>query len=451
VSCPHLDTHLLPELDRETQTFLSIHAQTCPECQHRLAVRRRAYAVLASDVPPLTPRAQAAQWAELEAATQTPAAPSWIGWAVGLGLATAAGALVLGLFLPSPPEPSPTVEMARAPSESGAVHLLPGQRLEFGDLSARAKVQVDLQFPEGPTGRRVVILAGEVELDVLSAPPGWWVETPHGAFQLVAARVGLNVEATRTRARVQRGQVELDPSRPGIQWDIPPSTPPTAAPNFGARPLPPSPGPAQPAAPLRTPPPRADRQVLEEARSLIGHDDERAVQIAEAVIARRPDGPTEVAALMIAADGWRRRGGRDEAADYYRQAAEHPMGQAFAEEATLRRATLLTELGQDRRALELLEQAQLRFGAQGNLSPERSAATARLQLAQGRPADAALTLSRETGADRVLEEPRVLVAEALLERDPSTARALVERVVSGTLAERAARIRAHTKNNRGLK
>jgi tetratricopeptide (TPR) repeat protein len=184
---------------------------------------------------------------------------------------------------------------------------------------------------------------------------------------------------------------------------------------------------------------------------LIGHDDERAVQIAEAVIARRPDGPTEVAALMIAADGWRRRGGRDEAADYYRQAAEHPMGQAFAEEATLRRATLLTELGQDRRALELLEQAQLRFGAQGNLSPERSAATARLQLAQGRPADAALTLSRETGADRVLEEPRVLVAEALLERDPSTARALVERVVSGTLAERAARIRAHTKNNRGLK
>lgn len=437
MSCPHLDEHLRPDLDREAKVALSRHAEVCPECQHRLQVRRQAYAILAADVPPLTPRAQAARWAKLEAATR--GAPDRTFGIWGWGLGVAAGLLVAAVWLRPTLDPPTTLEPVRA--RPGETRLLAGQSLSVADLELRAVTDGALRFPAGPEGRRIVIESGDLELSALAAPPGWWVETPHGHFNLIAARVRLEVSPDGSRGVVTRGQVELGPDDRGIQWDRPvappaPAAPPPAKPNdFGARLLPSptaAPGPERSAGASVA----RHRRVLQEARALIGRDDQRAVQIAEDVLARRPDAQSEVVALMIAADGWRRRGGAREASEYYRQAIEHPSGAPFAEEAALRRATLLVELQQEQEALRTLEQARALDQGRGSLAPERSALTARLLWEQGRISEAAEVLLQEPAADRVLEEPRVRVAEAIASSDPERARRLIAPIGEGPNAAR---------------
>lgn len=436
MSCPHLDQHLRPDLDREAKVALSRHAEVCPECQHRLEVRREAYAILASDIPPLTPRAQAARWAKIEAATQGASRPSFGLWGWGLGVA--AGLLVAAVLLRPALDLSP-VAPAPGPSQPSETRLLAGQRWTVGELELLAHSDATLRFPGGPQARRILIEVGDLELSASAAPPGWSVETPHGHFKLIGAQVRLDVSPARSRGVVTRGQVELGADHRGIEWDRPlatvaPAAPPPAAPaEVGARP-----SPAPPAAPG---PERASgasaarhRRVLQEARALIGRDDQRAVQIAEEVLARRPDAQSEVVALMIAADGWRRRGGAREAAEYYRQAIEHPAGPPFAEEASLRRATLLVELQRGDEALRTLEAARDR--GQGSLAPERSALTARLLWERGRTEEAAEVLLNEPAVDRVLEEPRLRVAEAIAATDPDRARRLIAPIGAGPYAAR---------------
>lgn len=435
MSCPHLDTHLRTDLDRETRMFLESHARECPECQHRLEIRRRAYALITADVPPLTPTAQAAGWLRLEAAIDEQQRQAWWPWAVGLGGALAAAATAAAFFSLRPIEPPAAPMIAQAPpitapaAEVERRTLGAGEHAAFGELRISARTPCRVEVPSGGNPRRLRLLEGEVEISVGPTPPGWIVVTPHGELTLLGAQIELGVDDAESRARVGAG-APRPPFSGAIRWPAPAVEP----------------GPVPGTIAATSSPPRArrstPRQVLEEARALIGRDDQQAVALAEGVIKGGASGPDRVVALMIAADGWRRRGGRSEAEDYYRQAAEHPEGQAFVEEASLRRAALLEELGRADAANVVLTDLDRAWGSRGSLHPERSALWARVLLAQGQVERAARVLVAEPSQDRVLEEPRVRVAEALSAKDPAAALALIQGITNGPQAARAAQLRA---------
>ena len=186
----------------------------------------------------------------------------------------------------------------------------------------------------------------------------------------------------------------------------------------------------------------SDRRALAEARALVRRDAPRATAIAEDVLARSSEAPIEAEALMVAADGWRRRGEAERAAGYYQRALEHPGGAGFAEEAALRRAELLITLGRGAEARPILAAARRRFG-DGGLAPERAAALAGVLLGAGE-AEAAASVLEEVGAhrDRVLDAPRLEVARALLAAHPARARALAQPLLErpGPVGEEAAAI-----------
>ncbi|MCA9555298.1 MAG: hypothetical protein KC933_35020, partial [Myxococcales bacterium] len=115
---------------------------------------------------------------------------------------------------------------------------------------------------------------------------------------------------------------------------------------------------------------------------------------------------------------------------FYRLAAEHPGGAGFREEALLQRAAQLEALGRAEEAMTALRRAASAF-PDGGLAPERAALMATLGLKLGRldeARDALLAVADRS--DRVLDGPRVAVAEALLASEPRRAQALLQHVVS---------------------
>lgn len=158
-----------------------------------------------------------------------------------------------------------------------------------------------------------------------------------------------------------------------------------------------------------------------------------------------PQTPEE---LMTAADTHRRQGRRAQAERLYARVAAHPAHGGLAEEATLRQGAMLAELGRSREAVSVLEAASLRFGA-SSLSPERGATLARLHLHLGHAALAAYVLEALPGRDnRVLDGPRLEVAEALVSQAPARAARLVAELEGrpGAVGQRARQIlRAATK------
>jgi hypothetical protein len=206
------------------------------------------------------------------------------------------------------------------------------------------------------------------------------------------------------------------------------AAPAAAAPTPAPAPPPPPPIPAD----------RARREV-QEARALVGKDDLRARAIAERVLAQRSGGTDEVEALLIAGDLRRRSGEAEEAERFYGRAAEHPAGESFAEEALLRRAAMLAELGRADRALAVLAECQARVG-RGALSSERAALAARVHLMRGAPAEAAAALEGLGSApDRTLDRARIEVARRLAGADRDRARRLIAPLLSrsGSLGDEA--------------
>ena len=147
----------------------------------------------------------------------------------------------------------------------------------------------------------------------------------------------------------------------------------------------------------------------------------------DASVGRRPAGPDHRAApepaptkvdplrLMETADSHRRGGRLRAAADVYAKVVASQAATTLREEAILRRAQLLTELGSPAEAMAALRQAQA-LGP-GLLAPERGALEAELLLGAGRTEAAAEVLERHSRARALaLHRVRLLVAEALTDR-----------------------------------
>jgi ferric-dicitrate binding protein FerR (iron transport regulator) len=197
-----------------------------------------------------------------------------------------------------------------------------------------------------------------------------------------------------------------------------------------------------PATPEIAPAGDRDRAEVERARSMLGRDDRAATSLAEEVLERRPSHATEILALAVAADAYRRRGMLGEADAYYARVIAHPDGAGFREEALHRRAAIALELGRATDALAFLAGAKAQF-PHGALGPERTALEAKALLARGdRRAAASLLESAAKSADRVLDRARLDVARALLADDPGRARALIAPLMSrhNQFSEEAAQI-----------
>lgn len=122
---------------------------------------------------------------------------------------------------------------------------------------------------------------------------------------------------------------------------------------------------------------RSDESRLDDAERWVASDAPRARAMAEAVLDGRPPGELEVRAQMVIADALRREGDLLRAAATYGVVAESPWAGPFLEEALLREAQLLAELGRGVEATRVLDEADARVPG-GLLGPERRALRGRL-------------------------------------------------------------------------
>jgi hypothetical protein len=163
---------------------------------------------------------------------------------------------------------------------------------------------------------------------------------------------------------------------------------------------------------------------------------------------REPASPAAME-LLAKADGLRRAHRLDEAARTYRQLAALPEGKPLAEEALLRAALALSDLGRAQDAIDVLANARATFAQAGELAPERTALEIRLLLKLGRALDAAHRFSDPSlaGIDSLeLRTRRVEVAEALCGSAPDLALDILAPVFAASgpesLLHRADSIRA---------
>ncbi len=257
--------------------------------------------------------------------------------------------------------------------ENKPVMLFPGQTLTVGAASAPAAsaagaAAAPVTAGAEPVVREPVALKEPVALtEPLAAQP-----------VVVAAKPSRALPAPPPVTSVARAapSAELVP-------------PPAASPEAAAQ-NPPS----APPAPLTD-----SAAQLSRARKALESDAPKAAELANEVLSARPDAKMEVAALLVLADAERRRGATQTAADLYARVAKHPAASAFAEEALLQSASLLSELGDATGALAALAQAAFNY-ADGPLAPERARLEADIELSRGRVGAAVRALERAAAQAR---------------------------------------------------
>lgn len=364
------------------------HIATCRAC--------RARALLDQFEPELPSRMESSRmWAKIERG-RAPA--PWFGFNFALASIAVTAVVAIGI-LSFWPETLPSEEWVTVPS--GTPVPMAGAAIELESAG-------QLWIEPAEVGRELRVFKGVLSVDEqLAETPVLAIETPRARIMSIGAKYRVEVEPRRTKIEVQRGSVEVVVDgakrvlRAGESIEISDAV---------------------------------TRKDLATARALIGKDDQRASEIADRVLAEKPRAEDEVEALIVAADARRRSGRLQEAELRYGRVIDHPAGKDFAEEAALRRASLLAELGRTDEAVRVLESAQERF-ASGVLSPERVALLAHLHFVRGELI-AAADLIEGSGNDWVLDPVRLAVAGALLKTDPSR----VARVL-GTLPQRSPQAR----------
>lgn len=407
MSCRSRELLLDPRApDREA---LLAHAATCAECSSLLALQAETNARLAAPVEGLDAIARARVWEKIDAAREErPRSFEWR-WLAPI----AAAAVIAGVLLLWPKdqvEPGQWIDYAAA------------EVVELEGAKLAVKTPAKIAYSNVALGRELRVFRGTLEVDASwTTPPPLDVETPHARILALGAKYRLDVQKDRTTIEVESGEArimengvervltagqraelgvvvaqvekierveEIAPAETAIEQPVPEDRP--------------------------RPAPKKKQQSVEdaitEARAMVGKDDRRAVQLAEAVLERHPQPAAQIEAMMIAADAHRRAGELTVAQRRYAQVVGHSAAGAYREEAILRRAAVLADLGRSEEAIALLANAP----AGGNLRPERAALEARLRLERGDLDGAQRVLKTvEASNDRVLTPVRVRLEEKL--------------------------------------
>jgi tetratricopeptide (TPR) repeat protein len=338
VSCPRreeLYRHPWPGQTPDEVQALRDHARDCEECASTVERLGSARITLLAEATTFDRARRAAVWERIESSTEKPTlwrrltagsdgpASPWLYAAVA---ATAVAAVLAFALRPGPRAGVQRAERAVAERATGfAVDPAPGAQFEMItlDLLALSRGRVDVTVE----ATRSTPLA---------------IRTDHARIEVLAAELSIEVD-THTTVGVKHGRVRLAPAdgapltlEPGDHW--------TSAPMDTAG-------------------------ELERAWDIVEREPPTARRIARAVLARDISGAEQVDALAVIADAHRRSGQHAKAADYYGRVAAHPSGRGYAEEALLRRARQLLEIGRPTDAIIALEEAESRF-PDGALAPE---------------------------------------------------------------------------------
>lgn len=187
---------------------------------------------------------------------------------------------------------------------------------------------------------------------------------------------------------------------------------------------------ARAAAPEKAPPTAAkteeDRAKVDAARALVRRDAQQAERLAEEVLEQAPIPEVEASALMVVADVRRRANDPAVAARLYARVVELPEGKKLHEEALLRNAELLTELGRVDGALAALNRAK-RLSARA-LWPERLALEIGLVARSDTSAAAALAKRHADVGGAAMGRARLEIAKQLADEAPTKALELLDAV-----------------------
>jgi len=374
----------------EEAVDVEAHLHQCPECRRARALLEMARAELAAFPPALSEDARGRLWQGVARPTLAGwgRRPPWTVWAA-LALTAAVAVVVLAVPWPVERKPAPALTGGGTGHElAGTKRLRSSEGVNVGEGRITALRPSTLRSVAAGESARVELEDGAIEVDVRPLAPGatFTLVTAQAEIQVVGTKFRVAAASTSTLVEVERGTVKVTPLaapapasllRAGEQLLVGAGDRPAAssASRRDAREPP-----AAPAAPAAS---ASQGQSLEAARALLPVDAARATELAQEVLAA-PSAPSiEVEALAVVADGLRRSGEYAAAADYYARVARHPAGEAFAEEALMRRALLLADNLEDFvGALAALREAEERFPG-GVLEPERETLAREVRAAIG--------------------------------------------------------------------
>lgn len=385
---------------------LRAHVKECPECAATVVRLESARRALLTDAPQFEPFRQSATWHAIDAQVSLRDTPWYRRPALVSGALLTLAALFLFVAWPGGPEGYRLAQgrvTSAGQTVQGVMPVAHGLMVEQTAtiegpqlrLVAEAGTTLSLELDEW-----VRVSQGQVHFEVAAraATTPFTVVTPHARIQGLGSQFRVQV-SDLTQVEVTSGRVEVRPQdAPALEL-----------------------GPGQTWASL------SPRNEIQRARAMVGEDAVEAGRVAQAALTRARDAVDQVDALAVIADAHRRSGQLAEAARVYGRIAAHPAGQAYAEEALLRRARVLLSLKDGNGALDAVNEAQRRF-PNGTLAPERCAVQARIWLHLDQPARAADVLlgcpSETLGVQEILQD----TARALTGHDPARAQDLLRRL-----------------------
>lgn len=335
MKCPGRELLFDPRADADRTAFTA-HAATCEECRPLLALHRSAFGALGAQK--MIELDQRKLWANIDAGRRAPR--RWFDWQVGFA---AAAVLASAMFI-----------FVRLNDPDVAVdewiEVAENSELEFAGAELKVSRGSKILFSSDTQARELRLFRGYAEIELAETNP-LTLETPRARILAIGANYQVEVEPEKVRISVKAGQVTaIEGARQHLLKtgetlelrDPPPAAEPEA----------PSMESAEPAEPRATTVEPAEHQTPRSA-------------------SKKND---EIEAMMLAADALRRAGELDQAEKRYGRVIAHSAGAAFREEASLRRATILSELGKNDEALRALQN----LPANGNLIPERAALEAQI-------------------------------------------------------------------------
>ncbi|MFO0725073.1 MAG: hypothetical protein U1E65_14935 [Myxococcota bacterium] len=269
----------------------------------------------------------------------------------------------------------------RASFEPRARLLAGGARVVTG---ARTELEVGPELEPGALFLRSGYIA--VAVDERATP--FVLRTPELRLEILGGVLRLRQDDSGTNVQIESGSAEVFEGESEASIHLLAGTERRFLHRAQAAISPSSPVPEPPALKERPrrrappPPPAAEPPTVDQARAALNTDAKAAQAIAEAVLASKPPPRIEVEALMIGGDAARRSGDLAGALALYGRVSTHPAGSSFAEEATLKSARLLRELGRGPAALQTIASARSRW-ERGALWPEREALAAQILRENG--------------------------------------------------------------------